>query len=209
MTPYFFTDNHNKPQGPVDINELIHHGVNQSTLVWRQGMDDWQRAGSLAELAGLFPPPVPRTSPPPIPPDLAQPIRNQPPTTKIPVPSNPIEKNPPAFAAQPAMVLQGTDDDTIVYSGKANHFLNGESVGGNLYLFRHKIQFKSHSLNIQTHVLDIELSQIKEVTFYNTLGLVPNGLALNLNEGKTEKFVVYKRNFWKAEIENLLKNSNK
>jgi len=208
MAPYFFTDNHNKPQGPVDINELIHHGVNPSTLVWRQGMSDWQRAGSLAELAGLFPPPVPVISPPPVPPELPQPLRNPPPTATImTVPANPTEKiTTPVTATQPAAVLQSTDHDAIVYSGKANHFLNGESVGGNLYLFQHKIQFKSHSLNIQTHVLDIELSRIKEVTFYNTLGLVPNGLALKLHEGKTEKFVVYKRNFWKAEIEDLLKN---
>lgn len=211
MDPYFYTDKQNKPQGPVDKNELTRHGVGQATLVWRQGMENWQNAGSLMELAGLFPPPLPTPTPPPIPNIVPGPTRNESTTvTEKNTTSLPAEKVvPPVYRAPGKPELQNTENDTIAYSGKANHFLNGESVGGNLILFINKIQFKSHSLNIQNHVLEIELSQIQEVNFYNTLGLVPNGLALKLNDGKTEKFVVYKRNLWKTAIENLLsQNTN-
>jgi hypothetical protein len=176
-------------------------------------MDNWQTAGSLAELAGLFPPPLPAATapPPPIPHVVPEPVRPEPtPVIETSAASLPAEKIvPPAYVPPAKTELQNNGNDAIAYSGKANHFLNGESVGGNLILFRNKLQFKSHSLNIQNHVLEIELSQIQEVNFYNTLGLVPNGLALKLNEGKTEKFVVYKRKLWKTAIENLLSQKPK
>ena len=211
MDPYFYTDKQNKPQGPVDKNELTKYGVGHATLVWRQGMNNWQQAGSLAELAGLFPPPIPMTTPPPVPPGLRKPMSNQPmPATEKITANVAAEKNvPPIYTAPVKTELQNTQNDTIAYSGKANHFLNGESVGGNLMLYQDKIQFKSHSLNIQNHVLEIQLSQVQEVIFYKTLGLVPNGLALKLHEGKTEKFIVYKRKLWKSAIENLLSQNPK
>ncbi|MBR2554689.1 MAG: DUF4339 domain-containing protein, partial [Aeriscardovia sp.] len=33
---------------------------NADSLVWRQGMAEWQKAGVQGELAGLFPPPIPQ-----------------------------------------------------------------------------------------------------------------------------------------------------
>ena len=46
-------------------------------------------------------------------------------------------------------------------------------------------------------------NHIKSVSFFNTLGLIPNGLAVNLHNGITEKFVVGKRSVWKEKIEML------
>jgi hypothetical protein len=97
-------------------------------------------------------------------------------------------------------------EQTIIHSGKANHFKNIEAVGGNLYLFADKLRFKSHSINIQNHELIINLNQIKEVSFFNSLGLVPNGLAIKTIDGKTEKFVVNGRKVWKNEIDKCLIN---
>jgi hypothetical protein len=99
-----------------------------------------------------------------------------------------------------------TEDDELIYSGDTNHFVKLEGVGGKLYLFSKKLQFKSHNFNIQSHELVIEITQIEKVAVYNTLGLIPNGLAITTTEGKTEKFVVNNRKIWKAEIEKLLKN---
>ena len=46
------------------IKKLVAEGkVNRATLVWRDGMANWQSAESQAELKGLF-----QTSPPPLPP---------------------------------------------------------------------------------------------------------------------------------------------
>ena len=99
--------------------------------------------------------------------------------------------------------IEISDDKTVVRSEGANHFINCEAVGGRLYLLTDKLQFQSHRFNIQNHELIIEIEQIKDVSFYNTLGLIPNGLTITTLNGKKEKFVVSNRRFWKEEIEKL------
>ncbi|MDN3581978.1 hypothetical protein [Mucilaginibacter flavus] len=92
------------------------------------------------------------------------------------------------------------DMDGVLYSGAANHFINKEAAGGKLYLLNNKLHFKSHRFNIQNHQLDIAITDIAEVGFYNTLGLVPNGLLISTHDGRQEKFVVNYRKIWKQEI---------
>jgi len=93
--------------------------------------------------------------------------------------------------------------ESIILSGGANHLKNCEAVGGMLYLLSDKLQFKSHRFNLQNHELTIHLDQIKDVTFYNNLGIIPNGLAISLKDGRQEKYVVSGRQHWKTEIEKL------
>lgn len=97
--------------------------------------------------------------------------------------------------------IENLDGKTIIRSGGANYFINGEAVGGNLYLLTDKLQFQSHGFNIQNHRQIIDMEQIKYVGFYNTLGLIPNGLAITTLGGQTEKFVVNGRRLWKEDIE--------
>ena len=104
--------------------------------------------------------------------------------------------------------IENVDGKTIIRSGGANHVVNFEAVGGKLYLLTDKLQFQSHSFNIQNHGQIINLKEIKEVSFYNTLGLIPNGLSITTMDGKTEKFVVNGRQLWKEEIERLKADSN-
>jgi hypothetical protein len=99
--------------------------------------------------------------------------------------------------------IENLDGKPIIRSGGANHFINGEAVGGKLYLLTDKLQFQSHGFNIQNHGQIIDIEQIKEVSFYNTLGLIPNGLAITTLGGQIEKFVVSGRQIWKEEIEKL------
>jgi hypothetical protein len=97
--------------------------------------------------------------------------------------------------------ITNLDGQAIVYAGSANHFKNGEAVGGKLYLLPNRLQFKSHSFNIQNHELTIALEEIKEVKFYYTMGLIPNGLEIVNKIGNCEKFVVNNRKIWKEKIE--------
>jgi phosphate/sulfate permease len=97
--------------------------------------------------------------------------------------------------------IENSDDKPIVRSDGANHFVRGEAVGGKLYLLTDKLQFQSHNLNVQNHKLTIDIARIKDVDFYNTLGLIPNGLTITTSDGKKERFVVDNRKLWKEEIE--------
>jgi hypothetical protein len=107
--------------------------------------------------------------------------------------------NPERIMRQAAITdLKG---NSVLHEGPANHFKNGEAVGGKLYLLKNEILFKSHKFNIQNHSQTISLQQIKEITFHNTLGLVDNGMAITTADGKVEKYVVNNRQQWKEKIE--------
>ena len=60
------------------LTQLVQNGqLTQQSLVWKQGMAGWEQAGNVAELSGLFappmpgadatPPPMPGSTPPPMP----------------------------------------------------------------------------------------------------------------------------------------------
>ena len=100
--------------------------------------------------------------------------------------------------------IQTADGEKVIHSGGANHFINGEAVGGKLYLLSDKLQFQSHGFNVQNHGQTINLKQIKEVSFFNGYGVIPKGLAITTLNGQTEKFVVNGRKRWKEQIEKLL-----
>jgi hypothetical protein len=99
--------------------------------------------------------------------------------------------------------IKNIEGKTVIHSGGANHFLNGEAVGGKLYLLTDRLEFKSHNFNIQNHEFAIDLKQIKYIQFFNTLGLIPNGLEIHTMDGRIEKFVVGGRKQWKNELEKL------
>jgi len=97
--------------------------------------------------------------------------------------------------------IETKDGEEILHSGGANHFKKGEAVGGKLYLLSNRLQFQSHNFNLQNHGLEIGLGEIKQICFFNSLGLVPNGLEIQTYDGQKEKFVVNNRKFWKELIE--------
>jgi len=95
----------------------------------------------------------------------------------------------------------------IVYSGRANHFLNGVAVGGNLYLTENQLIFQTNNLNfLQKHECIIYLHDITSIEFEKTLGMVNNGLLIKMENGLKEQFVVTKIENWKNEIENRNQN---
>lgn len=61
METYYYLDTNSQQQGPISESELIQYGVTRGTQVWREDMSDWQSAGSVPELSGIFQP-QPKTS---------------------------------------------------------------------------------------------------------------------------------------------------
>ncbi len=60
--------------GPFNMQQLTQMAqsgqLTPQTYVWKQGMTNWELAGNVAELAGLFAPPAPGSMPPPPPPTV-------------------------------------------------------------------------------------------------------------------------------------------
>ena len=75
----------------------------------------------------------------------------------------------------------------------ANYFRGIEAVGGRLYFDETGMTFRSHNWNIQTGETRIEYRDIQSFSKRNTLGLVPNGLAVFTKDGFEHKFVIFHR----------------
>ena len=82
---------------------------------------------------------------------------------------------------------------TVIRSGGANHFLNGEAVGGKLYLLDKSIVFQSHGFNLQNHGKEILLDNIESIDFYNTLGVITNGMKILMKENLKSLFKCMKK----------------
>lgn len=90
---------------------------------------------------------------------------------------------------------ENDNNEPFIKNGFANHFVGIEAVGGQLFLGHNRLFFKSHSLNIQTHELEIPLSQIVKIEkAFGLLGF--NRFNVFLKDGSIEKFVVYNREDW-------------
>ena len=92
--------------------------------------------------------------------------------------------------------------EEVVWQGPANHFFNGEGVGGWLYLTTGRLLFRSHAVNVQRHETNLALADITEATPRLTAGFIPNGLLVRMVSGAEECFVVDGRKRWCAEISN-------
>jgi len=90
--------------------------------------------------------------------------------------------------------------EELLHDGPANHFRNGEGVGGWLYLTNRRLFFRSHPLNLQPHETDLPLGEIATAAPALTLGLIPNGLVVSTATGASERFVVEQRKSWSTAI---------
>ena len=87
MSNYFYSEN-NQQVGPVTMEELKTKNITRETMVWKEGMENWQKACEVNELSDLFaavPPPLPKQKvpvPPPIPPSISTPPPPPPPRSQ-------------------------------------------------------------------------------------------------------------------------------
>jgi len=96
---------------------------------------------------------------------------------------------------------QITGGRNVLKKRPANHVMNGESVGGYLFLLDESIIFKSHKINVNRHQLILPLEEITDIKPSLTLGLVPNGMKITTSGGEVEQFVINGRKDWVRKIE--------
>lgn len=92
-------------------------------------------------------------------------------------------------------------DETILFETPANHFKGMEGVGGKLYLTNQCLVFKSHKFNVQNHAFSVSLHKIKSAGRYKPIGIINNGLIIETDSSKPEKFVVEQAEKWVRQLE--------
>src|SRR5688572_15705924 len=72
MTQWYYAGRDRQRLGPVSAEELVAHyrygRVALDTLVWRDGLEQWQRLGDFADELGLLTAAEPAAATPPLPP---------------------------------------------------------------------------------------------------------------------------------------------
>ncbi len=68
MKKYYYHDGQNQV-GPFDLEELKQKGIQKQTMIWYEGMENWQKAENMPELKDILPiapPPMLNSTPPPM-----------------------------------------------------------------------------------------------------------------------------------------------
>ena len=96
--------------------------------------------------------------------------------------------------------------EAVVREGAANLQRGIETVGGKLRLTNQRLVFETHAFNVQRGTTEIELSDIASsqpcwTRFLGLIPLAPNSLAVLTKDGKEYRFVLFKRDSWRRDIE--------
>jgi len=88
------------------------------------------------------------------------------------------------------------DDEVIIRSGPANMFRHGLAEGGILFLTNTRIRFRNHRASAEVGDYSFPVVHISSVQPRRTLGIVPNGIEVNMSDGRSNRFVVEDRAEW-------------
>jgi hypothetical protein len=92
------------------------------------------------------------------------------------------------------MVVNLKANEIVIKAGDTKYFVEQEKVNGKLIVTNQRIYFKTRNSNSARFNLEILPEQIKEVIFFNTMRIIPNGLNLITKAGRQLRFAVKNRN---------------
>lgn len=81
-------------------------------------------------------------------------------------------------------------DEVLLRQGAANHWRGAINYGGWLYLTSSRLRFVPHRMLQSQDPQEWSLVEVAGSELVRTMGLIPNGLALRLQDGSEERFVV-------------------
>ena len=94
------------------------------------------------------------------------------------------------------MVVDLKANELVLKAGDSNYFAEEKNIDGKLILTNQRVYFKTKKDGNSDYNLEILPSDIREILYFNTLKLFPNGLNIILKEGRELKFKIGKRNSW-------------
>jgi hypothetical protein len=88
------------------------------------------------------------------------------------------------------------DGEVLIRKGKANHFVGDISDGGRLRLTSRRLIFRAHRVNLARVSGSIAVADVVDFV----TGRAPTDLTLVLTDGTTERFALWRRRDWIADI---------
>ncbi|MGE0089804.1 MAG: hypothetical protein AB7S50_10065 [Bacteroidales bacterium] len=94
------------------------------------------------------------------------------------------------------MVVDLKANELVLKAGDSNLSFDDRIIDGKLILTNQRVYFKTKDDNHSMFNLEILPSQIKEIIYFNTMKIIPNGLNIILKEGRELRFKLGNRNSW-------------
>lgn len=94
------------------------------------------------------------------------------------------------------MTVKLYENETVLKAANTSYVNSTAPVDGKLILTNQRIYFKTMTEEKKEADFEILPSQIKEVMFFNTWKIIPNGLNVVTKEGKELKFIIKNRDQW-------------
>ena len=91
------------------------------------------------------------------------------------------------------MDLNFKPNEVVLKASDSNCILGKESINGKLIVTNQRIYFMSGKNSADFKVLEILPSEIKEVIYFNTKLVLPNGLNLITKLGTSHSFILRRR----------------
>ncbi|MFO7923920.1 MAG: hypothetical protein R6U58_09535 [Bacteroidales bacterium] len=85
-------------------------------------------------------------------------------------------------------------NEVVIKAGNSDRLDNGSKIDGKFIVTNQRVYFKCQNGHAGKYDLEITPAEIREVHFFNTGFLAPNGLNLILKGGDELKFRVKQRN---------------
>jgi len=92
------------------------------------------------------------------------------------------------------MVVPLKANEVVVRAGDSTYFADTEKISGKLILTNQRIYFRTFNGYGDKYDLEISPIDIREVIFFNTMKILPNGLNIIMKNGQELRFTVKKRN---------------
>lgn len=93
------------------------------------------------------------------------------------------------------MTIPLNPNELVVKACDSIHFINNLKVKGKLILTNQRLFFKFSEQQNQTD-FEILPTNIKEVFYFNSLKIIPNGITVRTRNGEDLRFLVKQRNSW-------------
>jgi hypothetical protein len=100
-------------------------------------------------------------------------------------------------------------DEVVIRSGPANMMRHGLGEGGMLFLTGQRLRFSSHRAGVEVGDHSFPLATVASIQLCRTLGLVPNGLLVQMSDGRSAQFVVEDRSAWHKAVSDQIASAQK
>ena len=101
------------------------------------------------------------------------------------------------------MVIDLKANEVVTKAGDVQFFAIENQVKGKLILTNQRIYFKTLEDEQKEFNMEIQPEEIRELLYFKTKVLFPNGLSVVTKEGKEIKFVVKNRDSWSQMINRM------